>query len=214
MANRNGRPVSESASNEPNAIQTLVESDDRWNVGILIPRTKRGLATQAKLLEAAQAIFVRDGFLDAKITGITATAGVSSGTFYTYFDSKEAIFIAVIRDVNERMFIRAFVRAYREHSGLLAILEQVATFNPRFREMRRGIRQIFRTRTEKGLLRLQNEGLIDSALSVRCAAEALTSMVSNFCYVWLVLGGDYDEEEAIRTLTTIWTAGIGLKSGS
>ena len=93
----------------------------------------------------------------------------------------------------------------------MAILEQVATFNPRFREMRRGIREIFRNRTERGLRRLQRNGQVSASLSAECAAEALTSMVGNFCYVWLVLGEEYGEEEAVRTLTTIWTNGIGLQ---
>jgi len=88
----------------------------------------------------------------------------------------------------------------------------VATFNPGFRDMRRGIRQAFRARTEKGLVRLQREGRIDPNLAPKCTAEALGSMVSNFCYVSFVLGEVYDEEEAVRTLTDLWIRGIGLTS--
>jgi len=86
----------------------------------------------------------------------------------------------------------------------------VATFNPGFRDMRREIRQAFRDRTEKGLWRLQKEGRISPTLSPKCAAEALGSMVSNFCYVSFVLGEVYAEEEAVRTLTDLWVNGIGL----
>ena len=48
-------------------------------------------------------MFERDGFLDARITDITAAAGVAAGSFYTYFNSKEDVFAAVMDDVNEEM---------------------------------------------------------------------------------------------------------------
>lgn len=195
------------------------------------PRTERGRRTRNRLLEAAAVVFARDGFLDTKITDITAEAGAANGTFYNYFDTKEAIFTAVIQNTIDQLFAaasvppdtdrspvvrietatRAYLRAYQQHSGLLAILEQVATFNPGFRAMRVQIRQTFRNRTARGIARMQREGRVDVSLSPQCTAEALTSMVSNFCYVWLVLGEDYDEDEAVRTLTTVWARGIGLE---
>jgi len=196
-----------------------------------VPATSRGRRTRERLLDAAAVVFERDGYLDTKIVDITLTAGVSSGTFYTYFPSKEAIFTAVITDVVDRMFVaaavppevkgpaplrieyatRAYLRAYAQHAGLMAILEQVATFNPAFREMRRTIRHSFRTRTENGIRHLQAQGRVDPALDPRCTAEALTSMVSNFCYASLVLEDEgYAEEDAVHTLTTLWVRGIGL----
>jgi AcrR family transcriptional regulator len=195
------------------------------------PLTKRGLRTRARLLKAAGIVFERDGYLNAKITDITATAGVSNGSFYTYFKSKEAIFSALIREVNEQMYnalslpheegqgieerieqvTRAYVQAYRKHAGLIGILEQVATFNAEFREMRRQIRQTFRRRTERWIRRLHEQGIGDLELPPQCTAEALTSMVSNFCYVSMVLGENYDEDEAVHTLTRLWIRGIGLE---
>src|ERR1700721_2334755 len=81
-----------------------------------IPRTApssgRGKRTRATLVKAARTIFERDGFLDARITDITAEATVASGTFYTYFNSKEEIFAAVVESVEEdmlHMHIRARV---------------------------------------------------------------------------------------------------------
>lgn len=200
----------------------------------LVPRTDRGRRTRKRLLDAAATVFARDGFLDTHITTIAAEAGVSSGTFYNYFDTKEAIFNAVIEVTIDRLFAAAsippdtdpsplvrietatrnYLRAYQQHAGLLAILEQVATFNPDFRAMRVQIRQTFRNRTARGIARMQREGWIDRSLQPQCAAEALTSMVSNFCYVWLVLGEDYEEDVAVRTLTILWARGLGLDVSS
>ena len=59
------------------------------------PRTPRGERTMRKILDAARAEFGERGFAETSIVGITQRAGVALGTFYTYFDSKEALFQAV-----------------------------------------------------------------------------------------------------------------------
>src|ERR1041384_1190915 len=65
------------------------------------PRTERGRRTVRKLLEAAAQEFGRRGYHEAAITGITARAGVALGTFYTYFESKEELFRALVRDMSQ-----------------------------------------------------------------------------------------------------------------
>ncbi len=42
-----------------------------------------------QILEAALAVFTRKGFNAAKVSDVAAQAGVSQGTIYWYFDSKE-----------------------------------------------------------------------------------------------------------------------------
>jgi AcrR family transcriptional regulator len=51
--------------------------------------------TQARLLEAAEEIFVRDGFEGAQLDEIAATAGRSKGSVYTHFKNKEDLFLAL-----------------------------------------------------------------------------------------------------------------------
>ena len=67
------------------------------------PRTPRGERTLRKILDAAQEEFGERGFSDSSIVGITQRAGVALGTFYTYFDSKEAVFGAVVRDMSAQV---------------------------------------------------------------------------------------------------------------
>ena len=55
---------------------------------INMPRTKRGLATLNNILSAAAQVFYEKGYHSASINEITRVAGVASGTFYTYFESK------------------------------------------------------------------------------------------------------------------------------
>src|ERR687889_1826695 len=67
------------------------------------PRTARGERTLRKILDAARQEFGERGFSDSSIVGITQRAGVALGTFYTYFDSKEALFNALVRHMSEQV---------------------------------------------------------------------------------------------------------------
>ena len=53
--------------------------------------TKRPKERKGELLEAARAVFARKGISNATVDDITARAGVSKGTFYLYFKSKDQI---------------------------------------------------------------------------------------------------------------------------
>jgi TetR/AcrR family transcriptional repressor of mexJK operon len=50
-----------------------------------------------RLVEAARAAFMRDGFRGASVDRIAAAAGVAKQTFYNHFPSKEALFEETIR---------------------------------------------------------------------------------------------------------------------
>lgn len=67
------------------------------------PRTARGERTMRKILDAALAEFGEKGFSESSIVSITSRAKVALGTFYTYFDSKEALFAALVKDMSARV---------------------------------------------------------------------------------------------------------------
>ncbi|MDD5249231.1 MAG: TetR/AcrR family transcriptional regulator [Rhodocyclaceae bacterium] len=59
-------------------------------------RRRRKEARPGELVAAALEVFVEKGFAAARLDDVAARAGVSKGTVYLYFDSKEALFKAVI----------------------------------------------------------------------------------------------------------------------
>lgn len=63
----------------------------------------RGERTRRALLEAAEEVFAEHGWEAASIVKITERAGVSQGTFYRYFVSKQAIFDELVDDLNRRV---------------------------------------------------------------------------------------------------------------
>ncbi len=133
------------------------------------PRTDRGRRTLRKLLDAAAAEFGENGFHEASISAITARAGVALGSFYTYFDSKDAIFRALVGDMSEavkraarealtepmpaldieRAALSAFLRFATEHKEIYRIIDEAEFVDPQ------SYREHYETIAERILERLR-----------------------------------------------------------
>jgi TetR/AcrR family transcriptional regulator len=61
-------------------------------------RERRKEARPGELLEAALDLFVEKGFAGTRAEEVAARAGVSKGTLFLYFPSKEELFKAVVRE--------------------------------------------------------------------------------------------------------------------
>lgn len=136
------------------------------------PRTERGRRTLRKLLDAAAKEFGEKGFHDASISGITSRAGTALGTFYTYFDSKDEIFRALVRDLSERVreealrartgeldalgteraALEAFLRFARDHKEIYRIIDEAEFVDPA------SFRAHYESTARRILERLQNGG--------------------------------------------------------
>ncbi|MXP32151.1 TetR/AcrR family transcriptional regulator [Parerythrobacter jejuensis] len=124
---------------------------DAANSGAISPpATERGRRTRQKLLEAATSEFGERGFHETSISEITRRAGVALGSFYTYFESKEAIFKALVREFSdgvrqaaatgiedsrdsfekERDALSAFLDFAREHKEIYRIIDEAEFVDP------------------------------------------------------------------------------------
>ena len=63
-----------------------------------LPRRRRKDARPSELTAAALDLFVEKGFAATRLDDVAARAGVSKGTLYLYFDSKETLFKAVVEE--------------------------------------------------------------------------------------------------------------------
>src|SRR3954470_13664335 len=61
-------------------------------------RERRKQARPGELLDAALDLFVEKGFAATRAEEVAARAGVSKGTLFLYFPSKEELFKAVVRE--------------------------------------------------------------------------------------------------------------------
>jgi TetR/AcrR family transcriptional regulator len=68
------------------------------NPSATVKRERRKEARPGELLEAALDLFVEKGFAATRAEEVAARAGVSKGTLFLYFQSKEELFKAVVRE--------------------------------------------------------------------------------------------------------------------
>jgi AcrR family transcriptional regulator len=196
---------------------------------------------RARLLTAAREVFERDGFLDARVTDISAAAGVAHGSFYTYFRSKTEVFRVLVAATMDELYSslgggaadgdadggdrprdavaridranRQFVAMYRQNTALMALFEQVTTFDPEVRALRQAARERMVGRVRHSIEQLQGDGMVSSDLDADYSAHALVAMVNGLVHYWLVLGGDFDEERLVSTVTRLWAQSLGLPAG-
>lgn len=134
-----------------------------------VPRTSRGRATLRKLLDAAAIEFGEKGFHEASISGITRRAQTALGSFYTYFDSKDEIFRALVRDMSrqvgkmaagrmgdatdaferEKLALLGFLEFAREHTEIYRIIDEAEFVDPE------SYRRHYETTAERILMRLR-----------------------------------------------------------
>lgn len=67
------------------------------------PRQERARVTRGAVLEAAEQLLVEVGFAAASTNAIARRAGVSIGSLYQYFASKEAVYAAVLARHHEQV---------------------------------------------------------------------------------------------------------------
>lgn len=72
--------------------------------------------TQKRLLDAAEQVFLRNGYEAAQLDEIAARAERSKGAVYTHFKSKEDLFLALFED-RTRMAVERLVTALRSCEG-------------------------------------------------------------------------------------------------
>ncbi len=114
------------------------------------PRTDRGRKTLRLLLDAAAAEFGEKGFHESSVVSITQRAGVALGSFYTYFDSKDSLFRALVQDMSaqvritvgpvmaaapnrlegERDGLATFLGFVRQHKELYRIIDEAEFVDP------------------------------------------------------------------------------------
>src|SRR4051812_49647592 len=95
------------------------------------PRSSKGARTRARLLTAAKEIFEENGFLEARISDIAERAGLSHGSYYHYFDSKEQIFREVA-DIQEALLTAPPERADGAEPQELSELDRILRANRRY----------------------------------------------------------------------------------
>lgn len=192
------------------------------------PRSRKGVRTRGRLLDAAKQIFEESGFLDARISDIAERAGLSHGSFYHYFESKEEIFREIAETVDERLSaplsavildrsshatprdriyegMRRYFESYREEARIMGVIEQVSRYDEQVGALRRARHHHYTKQMTQSIRQLQRHGLADPSIKPAIVAAALASMTIRFAEAWLVESAvDCTFDDAVEQLTLLF----------
>ena len=187
-----------------------------------------------RLLEAAKEIFEEDGFIEGRISDIAERAGLSHGSFYHYFDSKEAIFREVAASVEEtlveplggvildpesratpqdrlREALRRHLESYQREARIIGVIEQMSRYDKEVSALRMERHARSSQQVADSIRSLQEHGLADPDLDPEIASAALGAMSSRFPEMWLVQGAVHcSMDEAVDQLTRLFVNALGL----
>ncbi|HYA67976.1 MAG TPA: TetR/AcrR family transcriptional regulator [Acidimicrobiales bacterium] len=177
------------------------------------PRSHKGAQTRARLLEAAKQVFEECGFLEARISDIAERAGLSYGSFYHYFNSKEETFreIARAQEVGLEAAIaegappigasttafldewltsatRRYLADYRDEARIMRVIEQVSRFDEQLSAIRFERHERFSNTLAVVIRALQEVGGADPELDPEIVATALVALVTRLAEEWFVEG--------------------------
>ncbi len=201
------------------------------------PRSRKGIETRARLVDAAKHVFEDHGFLEARISDIAERAGLSHGSFYHYFESKEEVFLEVAVAQEDRLSLdtvvdsglldrsvhanvrervresnRRYLADYRDEARIMGVIEEVCRYNESVRKVRFERFRHYCQRTERVIRRMQAQGLAETSLDAEFAAQALSAMVTRTAEMWFVQGLlDCSFEDGVDQLTSLCINALQLK---
>jgi AcrR family transcriptional regulator len=135
----------------------VTDTSTKWNLDsqwLVPPQQARSRKTLEAILDAAEALFVAQGYENTSISDISARSGISIGSIYSRFPDKDSI-LQVIHDSFSRALVatpvesilpdegraasaseivmaivESFFFVYRTHAGILCLLERQRLVNP------------------------------------------------------------------------------------
>jgi len=187
--------------------------------------------TRERLIAAGRTELSRRGIGDVPISDIAGTAGVSVGSFYTYFPSKSDLVAAlldespgllyatpadVLAGAGERVeagddvagaalaLIRAHLAAVAANEGLWRSVVEAALTEPLIRAVVNEQRQAWMLALAALFARWQATGAVDAGLDVDLAGGCLGALTERTTHLWVVLGDAPPADEGAIQLRDCW----------
>jgi AcrR family transcriptional regulator len=178
-----------------------------------VNRAEQAAETRAALIEAAKRVFVDRGYLNTKITDITAEAGRAAGSFYRHFAGKEELLEALLAEFAAagdgaaiaaghksdfsdpdavRYHVAAYWRVYHEHTATVLALRQAALVDENFARTLREFR-----RAQFDDIRDHLDHVANLPASPEVTLTVLGAMLDSIAQTWDEIPGD----EAVEIIT-------------
>jgi AcrR family transcriptional regulator len=194
------------------------------------PRSSKGMRTRARLLQAAKEVFEEHGFPESRISDIAERAGLSYGSLYHYFSSKEEIFREVAAEQEHelgsvevgddafdatagptRMCARLmaanqrYLAEYRAEAKIMGVVEQVSRYDDEVSGARFDRYRRHDERLADVIRSMQDRQLADETIDPTLGSCVLTAMVTRFAEAWFVQGQvDCTFEEGVAQINRLY----------
>jgi AcrR family transcriptional regulator len=199
---------------------------------VTVNRKEKAAETESALKAAAKRVFARKGYLNTKITDITAEAGRAAGSFYNHFAGKEELLEALMADIAAsgdesadsedhltdfsdpaavRWHVRQYWTFYRENAATMLALRQAAMVSESFARTLAQFGASQAADLDDHLAHITRAGLKLPTTPDRCGM-LMYNLVDAFAATWLH-GSPPDwtpptDEEAIELLTRFVYRGL------
>jgi AcrR family transcriptional regulator len=186
-----------------------------------------------RLRTAARESFAELGWAATRVQDIAERAGVSHGTFYTYYDNRNAVLIDLVTDTMAAFIelasepwendepraavetvIGGFLDTYEADGAVMRTWMQASREDPDFGALYLDLRQRFVDRiTEQLDVVVDAAGRRGRVPPPETVASVLAAMVEHFAYCRSVLGEQHDRADAVRSLVLVWGSAINALAG-
>lgn len=187
------------------------------------PASGRGARTASRLRAAALAAFSELGWNATRVEDIVQRAGVSHGTFYTYYDNKAAVLDDLVR-ASQRDFaalaaapweaddvrraiervIGGFLDLYARDAVVMRTWLEAARDEQDFSRLFLSARALFVRRVAEHVAAAVAVSGRQDVPAAETVASSLVAMVEHFAYCWLVLGEPHERDDVIAALVLVW----------
>jgi AcrR family transcriptional regulator len=180
-------------------------------------------ARRAAILQAAASAFAERGFADTSMDDVAAAAGITRLIVYRHFPSKEALYVAVLERVRDRLAeegagrgergesvaVRALLTVAREDAAGVTLLLRHAAREPRFAPYADAFRELVIAYADELMIAAH----APTRVRGRWAAETLVSFVFDALLHWIDDGDPARDDEflarvdaSLPALVAAWAA--------
>lgn len=202
--------------------------------GVREPKQQRGIKTKNKIMKTAFRIFASKGIHGTTAREIAQKAGVSNGSFYSYFKNKKTLLLEMLEDYLEEHYrtiwrsLDGFNLDELDHAKIRSLVESVFEayeISPDFHRQTHALRysdpdikRVFDREREREIDRIQfiiekNHYRLEHIKNPRAAAMIIHNAVENVALTAKIVGSGISEKQLADSLTDM-IAGFVLSGGT
>lgn len=183
------------------------------------PKQQRSIEKKNAIKQAAVTLISEKGYHNTSSNEIAKVAGISIGTFYSYFSDKKALYEELVADLYDGMLtgtpelefsettsVREAVRTYVElvlkgHEYMTAFQREISSLSIQYEEFRL-LEEKSRSQISSVLFTIMSENIeVIRITDFKTGSLVIKNMLESVIHEYAFYENDYDRERVIDELT-------------